>query len=580
MRLLIIILSILSSIYGQENKLVVSILDFKGDDVSQKILKASYQRLETSLIQSNRFTVVDKKERDEVLKEQEFQQSGLCDDDCIVDLGKNLGAEYLVIGEIIELPGLYQIDLKILSVETTETIDKVTREIEGSMKQLLAGIEEASREIVRRIATGGDAIPIIQQSGITLAEKKYSDVLVESVPSGAIVMIDGTEKGFTPVQIEKVEVGTRSLMLIKPGYETLSKGIIVNEGATVNISEVLVPKTGSLTILSEPVGGMVYLAGKPQGKAPIDLKGLEVKDYIVDVELENYRKVTQRVTVQYNENTTQKFELEPLPGMVNAIVDPVSAIVTAYGKKYKSSGSGITKITLPTGKHILEITKKGYEPQTKMITIGPNQSVALEVNLKKIPAGVSSNPDIGFLTVHSKNDNVNLIISKVSDIQQLPLDYFELKYGVYNLKAFKKGFESERETVTIRQQQTEKLEINLKKKSVKKALKYSFYFPGGGQVYAGSPLRGLLYAATSVTMGTLIGQEIGTLKNEKDLMDQYYSNYQSAITPDIINSTWDTYNSQVNVVNDKQTQLMIFTGVFFGSWITSIIDAYYFSGLR
>ena len=51
------------------------------------------------------------------------------------------------------------------------------------------------------------------------------------------------------------------------------------------------------------------------------------------------------------------------------------------------------------------------------------------------------NPDIGFLTVHSLNDNVKLKISKVREIQELPLDYFELKYGVYNLKAFKEGFE-------------------------------------------------------------------------------------------------------------------------------------------
>ena len=69
--------------------------------------------------------------------------------------------------------------------------------------------------------------------------------------------------------------------------------------------------------------------------------------------------MTQRVTVQYNENTTQKFELEPLPGTVNAIIDPVTAVVTAYGKKYKSSGSGIIKITLPVGTHKLEIKNKG-----------------------------------------------------------------------------------------------------------------------------------------------------------------------------------------------------------------------------
>ena len=38
----------------------VSILDFKGEDVQDKVLRACYNQLEESLIQSNRFTVIDK----------------------------------------------------------------------------------------------------------------------------------------------------------------------------------------------------------------------------------------------------------------------------------------------------------------------------------------------------------------------------------------------------------------------------------------------------------------------------------------------------------------------------------------
>ena len=81
-------------------------------------------------------------------------------------------------------------------------------------------------------------------------------------------------------------------------------------------------------------------------------------------------------------------------------------------------------------------------------------------------------------------------------------------------------------------------------------------------------------------MAALIGQGVGTLKTDRDLMDQYYADYQSATSPETISSTWDTYNSQVSVVNDNQTQLIIFSGVLAGSWIMSIIDAYYFTGLR
>ena len=103
---------LISSIFSQDGKLAVSILDFTGEDVKNKVLTACFQKLETSLIQSNRFTVIEKGEREEILKEQEIQSSGVCDEECVVEIGQLLGAEYLILGDIIEFPGLYQIDLK------------------------------------------------------------------------------------------------------------------------------------------------------------------------------------------------------------------------------------------------------------------------------------------------------------------------------------------------------------------------------------------------------------------------------------------------------------------------------------
>ena len=93
----------------------VSILDFKGEDVEDKVLRACYNQLEESLIESNRFTVIDKSQRDEILDEQKFQNSGMCDDECAVEIGQLVGAEYLMLGEIIDLGGLYQVNIKIIN---------------------------------------------------------------------------------------------------------------------------------------------------------------------------------------------------------------------------------------------------------------------------------------------------------------------------------------------------------------------------------------------------------------------------------------------------------------------------------
>ena len=137
----LIYIFILSIVFSQNGKLAVGILDFTGEDVESKILKACFQRLETSLIDSDQFIVIEKSQSDEILKEQKIQSSGICDDECVVEIGMLLGADHLMLGHIINLTDIYQIDIKIINVEKGNVTNKVTKVIEGNKIDLLRGIE-------------------------------------------------------------------------------------------------------------------------------------------------------------------------------------------------------------------------------------------------------------------------------------------------------------------------------------------------------------------------------------------------------------------------------------------------------
>ena len=238
MKRYIAILGLFSILFAQEGRLAVSILDFTGDDVQDKVLRACYQQLETSLIESNRFVVIEKGQRDELLKEQEIQSSGICDEACAVEIGQLLGAEYLMLGEIIGFPDLYQVNIKIINIEKGDVTEKVTNQIKGGMSELLTGMEEASREIVRRIASGSAPQQVMQQTGLPAAvQKTYGSVDISTDPKGANILIDGVELGVTPKTIENLETGPHNLVLAYPGYETLQKRIIVEDGKTIPILE-------------------------------------------------------------------------------------------------------------------------------------------------------------------------------------------------------------------------------------------------------------------------------------------------------------------------------------------------------
>ena len=579
MKKFIVLLSLFSSLLAQDGKLAISILDFTGEDVSDKLLRACYQKLETSLIESNRFTVIAKNQREQILEEMKFQKSGLCDEACAVEIGQLVGAEFLMIGAIIGFGDLYQINIKIVNIEKGDVVEKVTKEITGKLPDLLNGMAESSREITRRIASGGSQ-PIVSQPGIQLEQKKYGSIVIESDPPGATIFVDDVERGFTPKEISEIPVGTRRLLLVKPGYETLTKGIKIIADSTISISELLIPKTGGLSILSNPVGATVFINDIPRGNTPFDIEGLKIDDYAVTVSLDNYEPITQRVTVEYNENTTQKFDLKPLPGKVNIIVSPTRTEIKVGGKKYKAGASGIVSVPLPIGFHSISFKLSGYEPQEKTINIGPNENKTLEVNMKKRPAGTSSNPDMGFLTVHTYNSDVKLKVSGKRGVQDLPLEYYELKYGSYNLKAFKKGFESKKVKVDIERQKTTKIEVNLDKKVSRKALKYSLMMPGMGQIYAERKAKGLLFSSTTIGLAALVGTTFSNYSNENSLIDQYQKNYQNAISQSDIDRTFDIYQKQVNTVNDLQGQLLISGVSFFATYVINLIDARYFSGLK
>ena len=580
MRIIVLLAIFLASLQAQ---MAVSILDFEGEDVEEKVLKACFNQLEESLSQSNRFTIIEKAKRDELLEEQKIQNTGICDADCAVEIGQLIGAEYLMLGNIIGLTSkLFQVNIKIINVEKGDIEEKVTSQIEGDLGALLAGMEDASREIVRRIAAGSAPQQVMQQTGLpATVQKTYGSVDISTDPKGANIFIDGAEVGVTPKIIPDLETGTHNLILNYPGYERLQKRIMVEDGKTTPISEYLVPKTGSLSILSEPIGATVYLDDFPKGQTPLDVNELPVKDYMIRLELKDYQMLEGRITVQYAENTTQKYTLVPLPGKLNLFTSPGGATILVGGKKYTSNSSGIATIDLTVGNYKITVNKDGYESMEKTISVDANDHSTLDMNLKRLPAGVSSNRDMGFLSVTSSDETVRLKIQGIKEIQQLPLEYYELIYGTYNIKAYGTGLESKKKSIVIERQKTTKVEINLNPKERAKAVRYSLMFPGGGQFYEGSKsrMRGLIYAGAFIGTGALLSKGISSYSDENKLLDQYQVNYQAASSAADIDATWAIYEQQSATVNDAQTNLMILSTTLVSAYLTSIIDSYFFSDL-
>lgn len=76
----------------------IAILDFDGFGISQTEAIALTNRLRNELFRLGRFEVVDRGMMENILSEQDFQQTGCTSNDCLVEVGRLLGARQMVGG--------------------------------------------------------------------------------------------------------------------------------------------------------------------------------------------------------------------------------------------------------------------------------------------------------------------------------------------------------------------------------------------------------------------------------------------------------------------------------------------------
>ncbi|GHV79765.1 hypothetical protein AGMMS49944_15560 [Spirochaetia bacterium] len=78
--------------------------------------------LEIQLVDSHQFKIVDRKQLDIIMAEQNFQMSGVVDDDSAVSIGKLLGAGVVITGSITGSGETQRLILKALDVQTAQLV--------------------------------------------------------------------------------------------------------------------------------------------------------------------------------------------------------------------------------------------------------------------------------------------------------------------------------------------------------------------------------------------------------------------------------------------------------------------------
>lgn len=221
-----------------------------------------------------------------------------------------------------------------------------------------------------------DEIPIRLQVELT---PDSATLYVESVPPGAQVLLNGTERGKAPCTVDRVPEGSSQLRLVLDGYVPYDETIRLLAGDAQRVHAVLRPLPARLTVVSIPDRARIYVNNEFRGQAPVTIDGLEPGTYRVRAELPGHDPVARTIELRRGVSVTEEFRLESNTGELRITTEPAGVLVILDGQPAGTTQakpgetdrvSEILKLEqILAGPHEIELVRKGYYPKRVRVEV-------------------------------------------------------------------------------------------------------------------------------------------------------------------------------------------------------------------
>jgi len=108
----------------------------------------------SELVKAKKYSVIDRANRDKILGEVGFQQTGCTDESCTVEAGRILGVGKIVVGNVTKLGETYIVSLQLINVETA-AVENTSQETckKCELDDLLITTSNAARKLMGQTPT-------------------------------------------------------------------------------------------------------------------------------------------------------------------------------------------------------------------------------------------------------------------------------------------------------------------------------------------------------------------------------------------------------------------------------------------
>lgn len=167
---------------------------------------------------TGKYRIVDRKNMDQILKEQGFQLSDCTSQECAVQVGQLLGVEKMVVGSVGKVGESFVLGLQLISVETGEMESITTDKCPCPVDRLV----ERFKFMTRQLCASFEA-------------RKPALLAVSVSVDGAVMELNGKSLGKSPLKPQSLAAGKYRIKVSKEEYTVWEKQVELRGGTRQDI---------------------------------------------------------------------------------------------------------------------------------------------------------------------------------------------------------------------------------------------------------------------------------------------------------------------------------------------------------
>lgn len=326
-------------------------------------------------------------------------------------------------------------------------------------------------------------------------DKEQGFFLIDSVPPGADVYVDGAFSGETPaiVPVSPAGIPSHVIRVTRGGYQAWTTTYEGNPkpGQTVAITAVLLhaSASGAIQVISTPEGAIAMLDRTSIEKTPFTFVNVPVGDHEVSIYLAGYQTFYTGVTVEKGQTARISATLftQTKRGSLSAESIPPGAAVYIDGVFH-----GVTPTiigNLVEGPHHVAILRSGFLIWENEVVIQPGLVTSISPVLERDPR-----PDTGMVSVSSEPAGADVYtdgvyVGQTRDGSALVIA--GVKPGIHSLLLSRTGYQDHETTGVVRAGDNFDLHVRLNQVPRSTSGGISIVTsPSGAEVYLNHTFRG------------------------------------------------------------------------------------------